>query len=374
MKIVFFGNSMTHMLHFRWSIIEWLAQTGHHIFVIAPMENKEIASKYQQRNIEFLHIDNTRGLYRFKDKIKGLVQYRKLIKKISPHLIFSYSINQSLYSRIINWKVTNANFITGLGSGFISKRHRIWIWSILFSLRCFEKIMKRNDEIFIFLNPSDKEYFIKYKLCNKKHCKTFPGEGVDLEEYTFSPIHKHATTISFLFIGRLIKDKGIIELMTSCKTLLNDAINFQCTVISPPDAYNPSSLKNINPKDFKACGINYIPHADDVRPYIKSHDVLVLPSYGEGLPRVLLEAMAIGRPIITTNVNGCKELVKKNGLLVNPRDTQSLYQAMLEMAAKNGKELNKFAISGHSLLKEKYAISCVKDNYLSLLNNIPNKG
>jgi glycosyltransferase involved in cell wall biosynthesis len=358
------------MIQFRWDIIKYLANS-HKIYIVCPLDKENYELNYQHRNVFFFNITFCRSINVFKDVVT-LIQFARIIKKINPDVIFSYSLKSSFFSMLSNWKITNYYFITGLGSSLINK-YKFFIDTILYILTHLRKLIIKQQDFFIFLNNDDKNYFIQKSFCQESYTKVFPGEGVNLEFFKFSPMQEHQN-ISFLFIGRLIKDKGILELMEACKELKNNHIPYKCTVIAPYDQYNPTSLHTMDVSDFQAVGIEYLSFVDDVRTYIEACDVFILPSYSEGLPRVLLESMAIGRAIITTDVHGCKELVSKdNGLVVKAKDPQSLYDAMLNMSRKTKQELSQLGLAGYKKVKAHYSLSKVINNYQTLIENRVNK-
>lgn len=371
MKILLLGNSLHSMIQFRWEIIKYLANS-HQLYIVCPLDVENYASKYQHKNVFFLDINFCRSINVAKDLLT-LFQFRKIIKKINPDVIFSYSLKSSFFSMFDNWKKPNVYFITGMGSSLINK-YKFLIGKVIYMLTHLRKLIIKHQDLFIFLNNDDRNYFIEKKFCSKNCAMVFPGEGVDLKFFKFAPIDEHKNAISFLFIGRLIKDKGIIELMNACEKLKSNQIQFNCTVIAPVDHHNPSSLHSMNLDDFKKVGIQYYSYVDDVRAYINACDVVVLPSYSEGMPRVLLESMAIGRPIITTNTHGCRELVNcDNGLVVKVKDVQSLYDAMVCMSMKNKNELRKLSLAGYKKVKEHFSLSSVINSYQTLIDNKVNK-
>ncbi|WP_268869423.1 glycosyltransferase [Rickettsiella massiliensis] len=196
---------------------------------------------------------------------------------------------------------------------------------------------------------------------------------MDLEKFRFSPIIK-VNIFTFLFIGRFIKDKGVLELIEACRKMKKRQVNFQVIFIAPLDKENPTSLHHdISLKDLDKLGIEYIPYVSDVRAYIRKSHCVVLPSYGEGMPLSLLEGMAIGRPIITTNVPGCKDLVNNNGLLVSVKSTEFLYEAMLAMTGKDLVSLQNMGLNGRKFVEKKYSIFYVLNKYQELIDNIKDK-
>ncbi len=372
MKILLLGNSLHSMIQFRWDIIKYLANKHHQLYIVCPLDVENAKLKYQHKNVFFFNINFCRSINVMKD-FATLFQLKKIIKKINPDIIFSYSLKSSFFSMFDNWRIPNVYFITGMGSSLINK-YKFLIEKIIYTLTHIRKIIIKQQDFFIFLNNDDRDYFIEKKFCLKKYAIVFPGEGVNLEFFQFSSINEHEKPISFLFIGRLIGDKGIIELMNVCKKLKSNQINFNCTVIAPFDHYNPSSLHTMNLDDFQKMGIHYLPYVDDVRTYIAACDVVVLPSYSEGLPRVLLEGMAMGRPIITTDTHGCRELVNPDmGIMVKAKDVESLYDAMVFMSMKSKNELKRMGLAGYEKVREHYSLYNVINSYQTLIDNRVNK-
>lgn len=368
MKILVLGNSLHSMIQFRWDIIKYLANNHHQLYIVCPLDIENYALKYQHKNVFFFNINFCRSINVIQDFVT-LFQLKKIIKKINPEIIFSYSLKSSFFSMFDNWKIPNVYFITGMGSSLINK-YKFFIEKIICILTHLRKLIIKHPDFFVFLNNDDRNYFIEKNFCQKKYSSVFPGEGVSLEFFKFSPIDENKKTISFLFIGRLIRDKGIIELMNACKKLKSKQVEFNCTVIAPFDRYNPSSLHTMNLDDFEKIGIHYLAYVEDVRTYINASDVVVLPSYSEGLPRVLLESMAIGRSIITTDTHGCRELVNQDtGIMVKAKNVESLYDAMVCMSMKSKNELKRMGLAGYEKIREHYSLSNVINSYQTLIDN-----
>jgi glycosyltransferase involved in cell wall biosynthesis len=376
MKILFFGNSLKSMINFRWQVIQYLANHGYEIFIVAPNDIDKNTHGEVIQNIHILPIDFCRKV-KISIDVKTFFQYKSYIKKIKADIIFSYSVKPSLFSMLESWRQHNFYFITGLGSAFINKNYCFWIKPLLYSLKYIRRIFNKSySDSFVFLNSDDRAYFVNNKLCLFNNSCVIPGEGIDLKFYRASHMVMNRSYVKFLFIGRLIKHKGVYELMEACRLLKKNGIKFECTWIGPLDDHNPSGRNMMFCQENLAqYNINYIGEVKDVRLHIKNHDVVVLPSYAEGISRVLLESMAIGRPIITTNVNGCRELVKHryNGFIVKPKDVISLYDAMVSATKISREELKKLGIAGKEIVKRKYSIALVLNNYQTLISNISNR-
>ena len=209
-----------------------------------------------------------------------------------------------------------------------------------------------------FQNQDDKNEFIQNGLIKDNKTAIINGSGVNLEKFKPTPLPQEPT---FLFIGRLIKDKGVMEYIKACKEIKVKYPKVRCLLVGPFDS-NPSALKPEDLKPYIESGvIEYFGEQSDVRPFISQCSTYVLPSYHEGTPKTVLEAMAMGRSIITSDAPGCRETVieGQNGYLVKVKDIQGLTNKMAylisnqEMSQKMGEESAKIA-------REKYDVKVIK--------------
>ena len=174
---------------------------------------------------------------------------------------------------------------------------------------------------------------------------------------------------AFLFIGRLIKDKGLIEYLEACKIIKSKYKDIRCMLVGPFDT-NPSSIKQDELEPYiKDTTIEYFGEQEDVRPYIEQCSTFVLPSYHEGTPKTVLESMSMGRAIITTDAPGCRETVinEKNGFLVKTKDVDDLVQKM-ELIIKNKDLSKKMGIESRKIVMEKYDVNLVNESIMKAMN------
>lgn len=178
-------------------------------------------------------------------------------------------------------------------------------------------------------NPDDKDYFVRLGVVNESRAVVVNGSGIDLAHYASSQTPK--PPVKFMFMGRYLREKGIFELVEACSIVQEEFPEARVQLLGATDD-NPSSIDDARLKAWEDEGlISNVGWVEDVRPYIHSCSVYVLPSYAEGTPRSSLEALAIGRPIITTDAPGCRETVEhgQNGFLVPVGDSSALATAML---------------------------------------------
>jgi glycosyltransferase involved in cell wall biosynthesis len=199
--------------------------------------------------------------------------------------------------------------------------------------------LKRAHVVF-FQNSEDRRIFLDRRLVSSDKARLIAGSGVDVER--FSPVPLPATQghpPTFLMIGRLLRDKGVLEYQAAAARLRAQHPQARCWLLGGEDARNPSKLGADELRALRASpDITLLEERDDVRPVIAEADVVVLPSYREGLPRSLLEGGAMGRALIATDVSGCRDVVvpEKNGLLVERGNAESLAQAMMRLAGHPG--------------------------------------
>jgi glycosyltransferase involved in cell wall biosynthesis len=367
-KIVINSNTAFSIYNFRLDLMNKLKEKGYTVIAVAPYD--KYAEKIKERGFKFFPIKNLdrKGKNPLKD-FKLFMEYLKLYRQIQPDLVVNFTVKPNIYSSLAAGilEISSISVVTGLGYVFIKNTFLTKIVENLYKLA-----FKFNSYI-VFQNKTDLEE-LKYLTKGKEIF--IPSSGVNLQK--FSPEickekQKNDTTFIFLFIGRFLKDKGLYELIEAGKMLHKEGFLFEIWFLGSVDKGNPASLTEKEIEEFtKFPFIKVFPFTEDVRPYICASDCVVLPSYREGVPRSLLEAMAMEKPIITTDAPGCRD-VCINGLncfLVKPRDIESLYIAMkniikspLELRVAMGKK-------GRKIVEEKYSEDIVVAKYLELIEKI----
>lgn len=327
-KVMLLASYAPSLLHFRGIFMETLSQHGHEVIACAPNICSEISKNLSQINVvgHSLPMQRT-GLNPFKD-LNTLLALRKIFIKERPDVLFSYTIKPVIFGSIVaHYSKVPKNYalITGLGYVFLgcSLKRRI-LRSLAKSLY---KIALKRCELVFFQNLDDIELFIKLRIVKQKQTALINGSGVDLNYYQIKPLPKKP---SFLLIARLIIEKGIQEYIEAAYIIRDRYPESVFTIVGWIDS-SPAKINSSDLQKWQQDGvIKYKGEKKDVRNSIAEASVYVLPSYREGTPRTVLEAMAMGRPIITTDVPGCRETVEngKNGYLVPPRNPVALAQAM----------------------------------------------
>ena len=259
-------------------------------------------------------------------------EFLSIYQEYQPDRVLNFSIKPCLYGGYAAKKtnVPKAGYvITGLGYVFMGSGLKVTLLKKLI-IKIYKKNLRVDDDVF-FQNKDDAQLFSDLGITELANTYVLPGTGIDLDEFKPSGVREQSIDkVRFLFIGRMLKDKGIHELVKACYSLRKKGVSFQCDLLGPLDE-NPSAISLSELKDWqKKKLIHYLGEVHDVKPVIEKSHVFVLPSYREGLPRAGLEAMAMGLPVITTDVPGCREIIehKKNGFMITAEHSTPLVKAM----------------------------------------------
>lgn len=222
---------------------------------------------------------------------------------------------------------------------------------------------------FFFQNNDDLGLFTRSRLVSGNKCKIVNGSGVNLEKFRY--YEPDTEKIIFLFVGRLLRDKGVYEFAEAAKLLMQEFTNIEFWIIGGYDS-NPTAVSKEDITSWHDNGyIKYLGRQDDILRYYQQCSVFVLPSYHEGTPRTNLEAMAVGRPIITTDAPGCRETVinKRNGFLIPVQDVSALVEKM-KYFILNPIRISEMGLESSKLAAEKYDVNKVNDSIIDfMLNN-----
>ena len=368
-KVIIIYNAAHHVLLFKKELIETIKKNGFQIIVLASKDDYVEKLKVIVDEFHEIKLDSS-GINPFKDSYL-IYQLYTLIKKIKPYAIFNFTIKPVIYGTLaakLAKGIPVVNTITGLGTAFLSEGLANKVAKFLY------KYTFNNSHLIFFQNPDDQKFFKEINIIKKNNTQLIPGSGVDLEK--FKPVIKtKSDNIKILFIGRIIADKGIYELIEAASIIKKEYSTITFTLLGMVGVKNRTSITKNEVDDWVDNGlIEYIPFKDDVRNFISDSGLIVLPSYREGTPKTLLEAASMGRPIIATDVPGCREVVihEKNGFLCQVKNPESLgngikrfieldYQSKLEMGLKS-----------RELAELKFDINNVNNYYIQSLKNIKN--
>ena len=298
-----------------------------------------------------------------------LFRYRAALRKIRPAAYCGFTIKPNVYgaaaSRMLG--VPAINNVTGLGTTFLS--HRLMWW---FTARLYRWAFERSHRVF-FHNEEDLAMFVKERIVRPEQGAVIPGSGVNLEE--FRPVDEPNTAgaPAFLFVGRALRDKGIREFVQAARLLRARMPQVRFQILGNPDPGNPTSASAAEFQSWIEEGlIEHLGEHADVRPFIRPATAVVLPSYREGMSRALLEGAAMGKPLVGTDVAGCRELVEEGvtGALCEPRDSASLADAMERIARSSPAELRALGQEARRKVERGFGEAIVVDAYLKALAEV----
>ena len=342
MKILFITGYAPSLINFRFHLLKELIKEKNNITAISRVTkiDKNIKDKLKYIGVNFLPIYISHKIKNPFLELFSIICIGTRIIQVKPDVVFVYSPKPIIYTGIITRIIKKLKIIkdfkvvvlvTGLGYTFTSsENNKLYNLAIIQLAKCgFKKLDK-----LIFQNSDDKNFLSKKNILGK-NSKIFRvnGSGVDLNYYSYSPKKEKKEKV-FLMLSRLLIDKGILEYVKAAKLIKKKYPNVIFNLAGTP--YEGSRAINIKKiKDWEEEKIiNYVGYLSDVKDILLNCDVYVLPSfYKEGIPRSLMEAMAIGRPLITTNSTGCRECILDNinGYMIEPKDHIGLYKAMEKM-------------------------------------------
>ncbi|MND81218.1 N,N'-diacetylbacillosaminyl-diphospho-undecaprenol alpha-1,3-N-acetylgalactosaminyltransferase [compost metagenome] len=374
-KVLIACDSPRTLLDFRGKLIEELIKKNE-VFVYTP----KISQQHVQEKLKNL------GVTVFENHLNGsnvsilsdltyMIQLYKVIRKLRPDIFFPYTFKPVIYGTIIA-KLCGIDCITpmltGLGYNFTDNGSKKSIVSLITKTLLKFSLMENRRVRIIFQNRDDYNKLIESGIIGIKHqAFVVNGSGVDLGHYDYS--EPETTNISFLMISRLINAKGVNEFFEAAKTIRSKYPDIKFRLIGSFDDNIDSINKELYFKIQSGDTLEYIGQVDDVRPYIKNSSIVVLPSYyGEGVPRCILEGMAMGRAIITSDSVGCRETVNvspscTNGFLVPVKNIPALASKM-EHYINNTRDIISYGINGRKFAKEKFDVNLVNAEMLKIMN------
>ena len=343
-KIAFVGNSLQTMCNFRMGVMSELVREGYEVVVIAPKDGDVTALKQAQIRLIPIEMD-CKGMNPFED-MRLAKTLRNIYRKEQFSVVFHFTIKPVIYGSwaVRRAKIPQISVITGLGYTFIRKG-----WINRLAKMLYRYALRTANEVW-FLNQEDKSLFVEQSLVSPFKARLINGEGVDVNKY-----QSHAdltnTPFTFLFVGRVLWDKGVGEFVKAAQVIKKQHPRVQFHILGQLGANNPACVSIEQMETWEQTRtVKYLGETSNVLPYIERATCLVLPSYREGVSRVLMEAASMERPIIATNVPGCREMVidGHNGFLCEAQDTNSLIACMMHMLSLSEIELKAFGKNGRT--------------------------
>lgn len=324
------GATGAGMSRFRGRLLEDLAQAGFQVWAVADYENELDRERVSQRGARPVSTPLSRASTNpFRDMVY-MLRLLLLILEVRPERVLLYTIKPVIYGgllcRLLGIRCYYG-LVTGTGAAFSpsGSRRRLLLRMVVFLYRA---ALKHAGRVF-FQNRDDRQLFVRMGIVAEQNSLVVAGSGVDLGEFRFAEPVLHQS-IRFLFVGRFLRDKGFVDFLSAASRLKPEHQNVEFLLAGRLDERSGREERTALQEATSRQVVTDLGFVEDIANCLRACDVLVLPSYGEGMPRSVLEAMSTGRPVITTDVPGCREAVTsgKNGLVVNVGSVDELAEAM----------------------------------------------
>ncbi|MBX9865423.1 MAG: glycosyltransferase family 4 protein [Burkholderiales bacterium] len=369
MKKILFIDNTAHHLYGQLHHLNALRNAGYQIEVLIPDDGRYFN---ELQGLGFNCYNNVRSWSGVNplQELGLLLLLRRIIKQIQPNLICSFTIKPNLYAAIITrqLKIPIIANITGLGTLFMRKKLQA-----RFAIVLYRYAFKKVTQVF-FQNSDDFKYIQQLNILNNDtSVEVLPGSGVDLSGFPYVVNVNDSHKLIFLYSGRLIRDKGIYELIKAFKIVKSKFPQVKLKFIGNYFPANPSAINPTQVQQWISDGtIEYLGMVDNVVDVIAGIDCMILPSYREGMPRSLLEAASMGKPIITVDSVGCKDVVEDGvtGFLAKVKDIDSLADAMIKFIELPFEKKVEMGLNGRQKMECEFDQKIVVAEYLEAVNKL----
>ena len=370
-KILIIANCTWYLFNFRKELLEDLNNLDYDLVLACPFDSYHyLISRYFVKKENLILIRGSENLF---FEIISILHLGYLMIKHRPDLVHNFTIKPCLYGgivgRLLNIKYL-INHVTGLGPIFFSRRKKIiFLNKIIYPFYKFAFNNKRATNI--FHNSSDRDFFIERALTSYKKTTLIKGSGVDIEYFNNKKNTFRKREIKkLLFPARILKEKGIIELIKACEFLWRNGYSFVLNIAGDIDLENQSSLTKAQLKSILLNrNIKFLGKSNDMLKIYQGIDIVVLPSWREGLSKALLESSSMGLPIITTNVPGCADLIIDDfsGILVPVRDEYNLANAIKKLL-DNSVLAERYGFNARVIVEKEYSVKKINKKILKIYN------
>jgi glycosyltransferase involved in cell wall biosynthesis len=362
-------NTAWNAWNFRAGLLDAIMSNGYRAVVAAP------ADRYAERLVgagcEFVDLPmDSNGTHPGRD-LRLLLRYLALLRSQAPAAYLGYTIKPNVYGSIAAQMlgIPVINNIAGLGAAFIDNSMVTRVARLL-----YRTALRRSSRVF-FQNPHDHKLFVEAGLASAGVTDLLPGSGIAPGRYDAAPAPARGdgAPFCFLLVGRMLVNKGVVEFAEAARIVRQRFPDARFQLLGPVNEANPNRVPPQDIAAWQAEGlVEYLGAADDVRPHVAAADCVVLPSYREGVPRTLLEAAAMARPIVATRVPGCIDVVEDgvNGLLCEARNAPDLARAMLDMASLPLARRQRMGAAGRLKVVEEFDEALVIRKYLDAIAEV----
>jgi glycosyltransferase involved in cell wall biosynthesis len=323
------ANSAWNIANFRKPLIDALLAAGWRVIALAPEDASAPAVRSMGAELVPVAVDSS-GTSPVHDA-RLFLDYMRILRDLRPQALLGFTAKPNIYGSLAAsmLRVPTINNISGLGTAFMRPGPLNWLVGHLYQLA-----LRKSARVF-FQNSHDLALFVDRGMVRASQARIIPGSGIDLDHFQPTPRSPElGSPFRFLFVGRLLRDKGLVEYAEAARLLRPRWRDVEFAILGSAGSDNRTAVPIAEVERYQAEGlVKYLGKTDDVRPFLADCDCVVLPSYREGLPRSLLEAAAMARPMVATNVPGCRDVVSDgdSGFLCQVRSATALADAMEKM-------------------------------------------
>ena len=367
-KFLLVGVVPKSLLNFRGELIEAIKSQGYSVLTVSSPMSESLQQDFSVKGVDHCAVDFERnGLNPLSD-LKACVALYRLYKKEKPYKVLAYTIKPVIWGGIAARfaKVPFYALVTGLGFAFQGENVKRKLLTQLVSF--LYRVALSHASKVIFQNEDNRQLFVERGIVPFIKTEVVNGSGVDISRFGLTNLPALGNSVKFLCVARLLGEKGLREYAQAASIVKVQYPNSQFVLVGPEDS-SPDGISIDEVKNWVREGaIDYAGATHDVRPFIEKAHVYVLPSYHEGLPRSTIEAMAMGRPVITTDAVGCKETVSEgmNGFKVPVGDAISLAEKMIWLI-ENSDQIEPMGLASRKMAEEKFDVHKVNARMLEIM-------
>lgn len=367
MRILMTVNAAWNIWNFRRPLVEALMGDGHQITVLAPRDDAVPDLERLGCRVRPLEM-SVKGLNPLED-LKLQRRFSRIFREERPDAVLSYTIKNNIFGARAakSGDVPFVPNVTGLGTAFLSGKLLQTVTEQLYR-RSFAAL-----PVVFFQNEDDRDLFLDRRLVRADQARLLPGSGIDLQRFTPAPMPAPEDPPVFLMIARLLRDKGVLEFVEAARVLKASHPRARFQLLGAVGSENRSAINSPTVDAWVAEGVvEYLGTTADVRPAITAASCVVLPSYREGAPRTLIEAAAMARPLIATDVPGCRAVVDRDvsGFLCDVRSAESLAAAMQRFLGLSCEVQQAMGAAGRTKMVREFDQALVVDAYRAALDAV----
>ncbi|MDZ7852010.1 MAG: glycosyltransferase family 4 protein [Halomonas sp.] len=353
--VVLVANTSWYLYNFRRGTVQALRDAGYRVIGLAP-EDDYAARLVEELGIEHMALPMEGKSTRLVGEGKSLLALANTLRRLKPAFVFNFTVKANIYSGLAcrALGIPYANNVSGLGTAFL---HDSWLFR---RVRALYGFVNRGARRVFFQNQEDHDLFQAHGLLKNTPTMVLPGSGMDTTRFAFSPLPGGGTEagpFTFVMIARLLGDKGVREYVQAAEQVRAQHPETRFMLIGPHGASNRTAITEDEVREWQTAGvIDYLGEQGDVRPFIEQAQVLVLPSYREGMPRTVLEAAAMGRPAIVSDVPGCRHAIVPGvtGWLCEVKSADSLAERMRACIEMPSEQLQQAGTAARQRIEEEF--------------------